>query len=83
MRKYKAAVAFENSESAFYVTEKMYNFLAAGVIPIYYGAPEIAQFIPHPMSIIDYRGLGSPEALSAYLDAMMSNRHLHLHFRFT
>ena len=73
MQQYKVSFSFENSEGEFYTTEKVYNALGAGMIPIYYGNPSIEEFIPHPMSIIDYRALGSPEALAAYLDAMMTN----------
>lgn len=40
-------------------------------MPIYYGAPNIDDYWPHPDSIVDYRKLGSPEALEAELLRLM------------
>jgi len=36
---YKFIMAFENSETDDYVTEKMFEVLVAGSVPIYHGAP--------------------------------------------
>lgn len=65
--RYKYCIAIENSIAKDYVTEKVYDALAAGCLPIYLGAPNIAEFVPTPDSIIDYQQLGSPEALAAEL----------------
>jgi alpha-1,4-fucosyltransferase len=46
MSKYKFHLAFENSESESYVTEKYYLALSSATIPIYFGAPNIEQFYP-------------------------------------
>lgn len=40
---YKFTIAFENYPSCGYVTEKLVDALAAGSLPIYWGAPDVAQ----------------------------------------
>lgn len=60
---YKFCVCMENSLAESYVTEKIYDGLVAGCLPIYYGAPDIADFVPDVNGIIDYRNFGSPAAL--------------------
>ncbi len=77
---FKFAVCFENCVFPGYVTEKLYDCFLAGCIPIYFGAPDIADFVPL-QTFIDYRqfgdysdldrflrGISEPEA-SHYLDA--------------
>lgn len=41
-RQYKFSIAFENSSTDGYVTEKILQAFAAGTIPIYWGSPSIA-----------------------------------------
>ena len=40
-RKYKFVIAFENAIEEDYVTEKFYDPLLAGSVPVYLGAPSI------------------------------------------
>ena len=42
-KQYKFSIAFENSSSIGYTTEKLVEAKAAGTIPIYWGNPEIAE----------------------------------------
>lgn len=44
-KQYKFVLAFENTVKPFYITEKILNPLRAGVIPIYFGSPRIAEYI--------------------------------------
>ena len=46
LRRYRFYLAFENTCETGYVTEKVYNGLDAGVIPVYLGAPDIADYVP-------------------------------------
>ncbi|CCD18972.1 hypothetical protein, conserved in T. vivax [Trypanosoma vivax Y486] len=46
LRNYKYAIALENTEENDYVTEKVYHALLAGSIPIYWGAPNVDEFVP-------------------------------------
>ncbi|KAK3833930.1 MAG: hypothetical protein JOS17DRAFT_739823 [Linnemannia elongata] len=43
---YPFGLAAENSNCLGYVTEKFYDVLATGAIPVYMGAPDIADFVP-------------------------------------
>ncbi|KAK4699331.1 hypothetical protein P7C70_g6931, partial [Phenoliferia sp. Uapishka_3] len=61
-------LVFENSRSLDYVTEKVWDALKFGCIPIYAGTPNFIQsFAPHPKSVIMYDDFGSPAALAAFL----------------
>ena len=62
--RYRFCIAMENSAAEDYVTEKIYEAFAAGCIPVYYGAPNIAQFIPTKDAIIDYRDFMDPVKLA-------------------
>ena len=53
MRHYKFVIAFENAIANDYVTEKFYNPLYAGAIPIYLGAPNVREFAPSRNCYID------------------------------
>lgn len=63
---YRFGMAFENSRDKYYahgwVTEKIYDCLASGTIPIYWGAPNIDEFVP-PELFIDYRKYPSAQEL--------------------
>jgi len=50
--RYKFCVAMENSVRHDYVTEKIWDALAAGCIPIYLGSKTARHIIPDPQSII-------------------------------
>ena len=51
--KYKFIITFENSHTAGYITEKIFNVFLARSIPIYDGAPNISEFIK-PGSFIPF-----------------------------
>ena len=44
MRQFKFVIAMENNEEDYYITEKICNVLFAGVIPIYWGSPNVTQY---------------------------------------
>ena len=64
---YHFCLAFENSIAPDYVTEKIYDCLLAGVVPIYLGAPNIADFVPAG-SYISANAYGGPRGLASYLN---------------
>ena len=68
--KHKFSVAFENSRhprwAAGWVTEKIYDCLGSGTVPIYWGAPDVTDYIP-PEVFIDYREFDTNEDLYKYL----------------
>ena len=67
LRRYRFTICFENArEIDDYVTEKLFDCLLAGTIPIYYGAPNIAERVPAEC-FIDYRRFTSNDALYRHL----------------
>ena len=64
--RYKFAICFENVSFPGYVTEKIIDCFTAGVIPVYLGAPDIADFIPKN-SFVDIRDFASLDDLHEHL----------------
>jgi len=63
--RYRFTLAFENSIAPDYVTEKFYDPLVAGSVPIVLGAPNVADFAPAPGSYLDVADFDGPAALAA------------------
>lgn len=65
----KFSVCFENSRDPYWacgwVTEKIYDCLGSGCIPIYWGAPDVTDRIPAEL-FIDYRSFDSPVIPNLY-----------------
>jgi alpha-1,3-fucosyltransferase 10 len=66
--------AMENSVEQDYVTEKVYHALEAGCVPIYFGAPNVDEYVPDMEGIIDYAQLRSPAALLTELERLANNQ---------
>lgn len=58
LSQYRFCLCFENMEMTGYVTEKIFDCLYAGTIPVYWGAPDIYKLIP-PGAYIDARKFSS------------------------
>lgn len=58
-RTYKFCVCMENSASRDYVTEKIFNALEAGCVPVYYGAPNVRRYVPDDDAYLDLRQFGN------------------------
>jgi hypothetical protein len=69
MNGFKFSICFENCSFPGYVTEKIFDCFLAGCIPVYYGAPDITDFVPAG-TFIDYRQFGSFEALDQHLQQL-------------
>lgn len=67
IRFYKFCIAFENTLEEDYVTEKFFQPLLAGTIPVYRGAPNVAQYAPGENCYIDANQFDSPKQLAEYL----------------
>lgn len=70
---YRFVIAFENAIGKDYVTEKFYDPLLAGSVPVYLGAPNIEEFAPGDNCFVDVRNYRSPEELADYLNLCMSD----------
>lgn len=53
LRKYRFTLGFENTVEDDYVTEKFFQPLLAGSVPVYYGAPNVETYAPGDNSFID------------------------------
>lgn len=67
LARYRFTLAFENAIARDYVTEKFYDPLIAGSVPVYLGAPNIADFAPGEHAYIDARDYPSPVELASHL----------------
>ncbi len=70
---YRLTLAFENSIAPDYVTEKFYEPLAAGSVPVYRGAPNIMELAPAPDCFINADKFATPEDLAAYLNRLLAD----------
>lgn len=68
-KRYKFVIAFENSCALDYVTEKFFDPLLAGAVPIYLGAPNIEEYLPGKDCYINVRDFKSPKDLAEHLKA--------------
>ncbi|XP_054786064.1 alpha-(1,4)-fucosyltransferase-like [Prosopis cineraria] len=72
MSYYKFVLAIENTWTESYVTEKLFYALDSGAVPIYFGAPNVMDFVP-PHSIIDGRKFNSLEELASYVKTLAND----------
>lgn len=72
MGRYRFCLAFENSISPDYVTEKLFQPLMAGTVPVYLGAPNAHEFAPAHSFVSADRHAG-PEGLADYLHRLNQN----------
>ena len=66
---YKFAICYENAPYNGYVTEKIYDCLATGTIPVYLGAPDITSIVPADC-FIDFRKFSGYPELHQYLESL-------------
>ncbi|CAL8997902.1 unnamed protein product [Prunus brigantina] len=72
MSHYKFVLAIENTMTESYVTEKLFYALDSGAVPIYFGAPNVWDFVP-PHSIIDGTKFSNLEELASYVKALAND----------
>jgi len=73
LQHYKFYLAFENSNTEDYVTEKVYHALRVGSVPVYLGAPNIDRFVPSPKSVIKVSDFRNIRELAEYLNMLDEN----------
>lgn len=66
MSEYKFALCFENCIAPGWISEKIFDCMAAGAIPVYYGAPDIENIVPKEC-FIDFRDFMDYDKLHSYL----------------
>ena len=79
MQKYMFYASFENGCETDYVTEKMWGALAAGTLPIYYGAPNIAEHAPAGSYIL-LKGPHDVPRVVSLVRSLMKNRTAYMEY---
>ncbi len=77
LKKYKFCLAYENSSSQGYTTEKLLHAKVAGCIPIYWGDPKVERDFD-PKGFIDARKFTTPEELIEAVRKIDTNPSLYL-----
>lgn len=70
---YRFAICFENSILKGWITEKIFDCLFVGTIPIYWGAPDIEEAVPQEC-FIDMRGFANYAELRDFLRSLTPAR---------
>lgn len=73
LSQYKFILAFENAVCEDYITEKLWRPLKIGVVPVYYGAPNVHAWLPDRRSAIVVNPEEPPEKLAQYLKRLDRN----------
>lgn len=74
--RYKFSICYENARDIpGYITEKIFDCFFAGCVPIYWGAPNVTDFIPED-TFIDKRKFNSYEKLYDYIKNMTGEEYL-------
>ncbi len=70
MSRYRFSISFENTkESPGYISEKIFDSLSTGTVPVYFGAPNITDYVP-AACFIDLRKFDSFHDLERYMERM-------------
>lgn len=70
LKNYRFCICFENSTHLKgYITEKIFCCFAAGCVPVYWGAPNVEDYIPKNC-YVDWRDFPDTESLYRYLKEM-------------
>ncbi len=71
--RYKFTLAFENSLTPDYVSEKLFDPLIVGSIPVYLGAPNVDRFAPGENCFINASRFASPKELADHLHRLAAD----------
>lgn len=75
LRQAKFGLAYENTQAPDYVSEKIYDVMAAGTVPVYLGAPNIEEYVPKAC-FINRNDFQSYEELYNFLKNMSDQTYL-------
>jgi len=76
---YRFTLALENAICEDYVTEKFFQPLLVGSVPIYLGAPNIKDFAPGNKCFINVNDFSCPSDFADYLRSMSDEEYLSFH----
>lgn len=69
LSRYRFSLCFENTPVTGYLTEKIFDCLYAGTVPVYLGAPDIAKLVP-PAAYVDMNKFASYKEMWRSVKAM-------------
>lgn len=69
LQDYRFSIAYENSCEPDYLSEKIFDCLSSGCVPVYLGAPNVQDYIPRD-AFIDKRDFRTYAELHKYLSTM-------------
>jgi len=77
LKHYKFSICFENAKNyPGLITEKIFDCFASGTVPIYYGAPNVSDYIPENC-FINFSQFSSYEELYRFLINMTESEYQH------
>jgi hypothetical protein len=72
---HRFALSFENMTGIDgYISEKMFDCLRSGIVPVYWGANNVSEYVPAD-AFLDYRDYGTPALLHEYLSTITEQKH--------
>ena len=77
LRSYKFTLVFPNADCDYYITEKMYNALSSGAVPVWLGTNKIDEILKWgnlKHSVIKVKDFKTPKALADYLHFLAGNK---------
>ena len=77
--RYRYVMAFENARDVDYVTEKFFEPLMYGAVPVYLGAPNIEDFAPGDHCYINAADFASAKDLANFLTSMTDEEYMRYH----
>jgi hypothetical protein len=77
LKRYKFYLAFENNVIRDYVSEKVFDGLLSGSLPVYWGTGSVDQYMPDDHAVIKANAFDGPADLAAYLKEVASNKTLY------
>lgn len=80
LKNYRFTIAFENAVGKDYVTEKFYEPLLSGSVPIYLGAPNINDFSPSPSAFINVCDYPDPKDLADVIQRYCEDKQMYTTF---
>ena len=78
LSKYKFVLAIENAVCPDYITEKLWKVIQVGAVPVYFGAPNIQEWLPNELSAILVEDFASAKDLADHLHHLNRNEEEYL-----
>lgn len=77
LAQYKFVIAIENAVCEDYITEKIWKALHIGSVPVYFGAPNVREWLPnHEQSAIHVEDFASAKHLAEFLQNLSEDEYM-------